>query len=329
MVKKTGIICASCLLLSVMCMAGCGGAVQDGTADSAAENDAENDAAIDSVETAIDSVETNDTETGVYTAQAVDADTGADTDADRVTEPDEAGAEQPLSLSILGDSISTYDGWIPDGFSIFYPLDGELSDVSQTWWMQVMDEMEMELCVNDSSAGCTCAGDSLSPDDPANGCSEYRISQLSGRQGKMPDVIIVYMGTNDLLKNIPLGDNDGTRIVEPGLVDNFSDAYTLILDELESCYPVSQIYCCTLLPAGTWGKGERPFDPMVNRLGMTSSDYSEQIRIIADSRGIPTIDLENCGVDIDHLHEFVSDGVHPNHAGMELVAQTVVEAMKN
>ena len=47
MVKKARIICASCLLLSVMCMAGCGGAVQDGTADSAAENDAENEGTIE------------------------------------------------------------------------------------------------------------------------------------------------------------------------------------------------------------------------------------------------------------------------------------------
>ncbi len=325
MVKKNGIICASCLLLSVMCMAGCGGAVQDGTADSAAENDV----TIDSVETAIDSVETNDTETGVYTDQAVDADTGADTDADKDTEADDVNAEQPLSLSILGDSISTYTGWIPEDCSIFYPESGEVTDVSQTWWMQVLEQTGMELCVNGSSAGCTCVGDSLSLDDPLNGCSEYRISQLVGSQGRMPDVIIVYMGTNDLLKGIPLGDNDGTRCVEPGVVEDFSDAYTLILDELESNYPGAQIYCCTLLPAGDWGtEPSQPFVTFVNDLDLTSEDYSARIRVIADNRGIPVIELADCGISIDNLHEYVTDGVHPKPAGMELVAKAVLDALE-
>lgn len=245
-------------------------------------------------------------------------------------EKDEVAEEEitfeGLGLSILGDSISTYDGYIPEGFAVFYPLGGEVTDVSQTWWMRLLEDTGMELCSNDSSSGSTCVGDSLSPDNPQYGCSGYRISLIAGKQGKMPDVIIVYMGTNDLLIGAPLGDNDGTKLVDEGMVENFSDAYTLILDALESNYPAAQIYCCTLAPVGDWGT-DSPFVIFTNYLGLTAEDYSKQIQIIADNRGIPVIDLYHCGIEIDNLHEMTTDGVHMTPAGMECVERAVLSSM--
>lgn len=245
-------------------------------------------------------------------------------------EKDETAEEEitfeGLGLSILGDSISTYDGYIPEGFAVFYPLGGEVTDVSQTWWMRLLEDTGMELCSNDSGSGSTCVGDSLSLDDPKYGCSGYRISLIAGKQGKMPDVIIVYMGTNDLLIGVPLGDNDGTKLVDEGMVENFSDAYTLILDGLESNYPAAQIYCCTLAPVGDWGT-DSPFVIFTNYLGLTAEDYSKRIQIIADNRGIPVIDLYHCGVEIDNLHEMTTDGVHMTPAGMECVERAVLSSM--
>lgn len=245
-------------------------------------------------------------------------------------EKDETAEEEitfeGLGLSILGDSISTYDGYIPEGFAVFYPLGGEVTDVSQTWWMRLLEDTGMELCSNDSSSGSTCVGDSLSLDDPKYGCSGYRISLIAGKQGKMPDVIIVYMGTNDLLIGVPLGDNDGTKLVDEGMVENFSDAYTLILDGLESNYPAAQIYCCTLAPVGDWGT-DSPFVIFTNYLGLTAEDYSKQIQVIADNRGIPVIDLYHCGIEIDNLHEMTTDGVHMTPAGMECVERAVLSSM--
>jgi len=41
------------------------------------------------------------------------------------------------TVSILGDSISTYKGYVPEGYSCFYPYPtADLGDVNQTWWMQ-------------------------------------------------------------------------------------------------------------------------------------------------------------------------------------------------
>lgn len=230
-----------------------------------------------------------------------------------------------IRLSILGDSISTYEGWIPEGNSVFYPLGGAVQDVSQTWWKIVLDEAGFALCANGSSTGSTCVGDSRAPDVKA-GCSDSRISQLSGADGQAPDIIIVYMGTNDVVESVRIGDNDGLQPVEEGLVEDFSDAYTLILDKLKAQYPSARIYCCTLLPLGDWGT-DQPFVAFVNGLGLTSEAYSDRISAIAKNRGLPVIDLYHCGITIENMSEMSSDGVHLTPAGMRCVADAVLDGI--
>jgi hypothetical protein len=50
-------------------------------------------------------------------------------------------------ISILGDSISTFDGYIPvaDGFNLMhharYPQDNLFTNVEHTWWMQVLEKL--------------------------------------------------------------------------------------------------------------------------------------------------------------------------------------------
>lgn len=234
-------------------------------------------------------------------------------------------AESGMKLSILGDSISTFEGWIPEGNSDFYPQNGAVQDVSQTWWKIVLDEAGLTLCANGSSSGSACFGYSQE-EDPMFGCSDYRIAQLAGADGSVPDIIIVYMGTNDVLMSASVGDNDGLRTVEEGMVGSFSDGYTMILDKLERQYPDAQIYCCTLLPMGDWGT-DQPFVPFVNGQNLTSKEYADQIRTIAQNRGIPVIDLYNCGITIDNMSEMTSDGVHLTPEGMRRVADTVLKCI--
>ena len=306
-----------CAGLAMLCIAGCGMAGDKVRIDEGidAGDDAE----------ATDSTNADEITPDVT---AVGEEGGSDTQNKQI---EQENAEKKvtfegLGLSILGDSISTYDGYIPEGFGVMYPYAGDVTDVSQTWWMRLLEDTGMELCSNDSSSGSTCVGDSLNIDNPKYGCSSYRISLLAGKQGKIPDVIIVYMGTNDLLVGIPLGDNDGTKLVDEGKIENFSDAYTLILDKLASNYPTAQIYCCTLAPVGDWGT-DSPFVIFTNYLGLTAKDYSKQIQIIADHKGIPVIDLLHCGIEIDNLHEMTSDGVHLTPEGMECVERAMLDAM--
>ncbi len=257
--------------------------------------------------------------------KTTDVSDSAETSGKTGVETDEKSF-QGLSLSILGDSLSTYEGWIPNECTNFFPMNGELTDVSETWWMKVLTATGMELCANNSSAGCTCAGDSLETGEVRYGCSTDRISLLTGSQGKMPDIIIVFMGTNDLLKGVPLGDNDGTGLVKEGKVDNFSDAYTLILDKLASEYPMAQVYCCGLHPVGDWGESQ-PFVLLTTRGGLTAEDFSKRIEQIAHNKGLPYIDLYHCGIEVENLHILTSDGVHYTPEGMNYVTKAVLDCM--
>ena len=243
--------------------------------------------------------------------------------ADGVPEEPETG----MKLSILGDSISTFKGWIPEGNLVFYPENGTVKDVAQTWWKIVLDELGLTLCANGSSSGSASFGYSQEA-DPMYGCSDHRISQLAGADGAAPDIIIVYMGTNDVLMSAAIGDNDGLQAVEEGLVGSLSDGYTMILDKIKRQYPQAQVYCCTLLPVGDWGTTEaQPFVPFVNGQNVTSEAYSERIRLIAGNRGLPIIDLEKCGITIDNMAEMTADGVHPTAEGMRLIADTVKKCL--
>lgn len=229
-------------------------------------------------------------------------------------------------LAVLGDSISTYEGWIPEGYAGFFPMEGEVYDVDATWWKMLIDETDMQFCANSSSAGSTCVGDSLSLDNPKYACSNYRIDALIGNGGVYPDIIIVYMGTNDFLSGAPLGENDGTQIVYEGIVDNFSDAYNLILDKLEAEYPDAQVFCCTLTQIGDWGV-KKPFETFVNSRNLTAQDYNRQIELIADKRSFGVIDLSNCGITEDNMFKYVTDGVHLNPEGMKLVKDAAKKAL--
>lgn len=240
--------------------------------------------------------------------------------------PEDTGRKK---LSIMGDSISTYDGWVPQGYYDFYPLNGEVKDVEQTWWKMLLHDMEesLELCVNASSSGSTCVGDSASTSDPQSGCSDYRIAGLTGADGRMPDIIILYMGTNDVIQNIPIGGNDGTQVVAEGSIENFSDAYCLILDKLATRYPDAQILCCNLMPIGQWGTEAQPFVTFRNGEGLISEDYSARIETIARNKGYPVIDLLHCGITVENMPQYVSDGVHLNTEGMKLVRDAVKTAV--
>lgn len=62
-------------------------------------------------------------------------------------------------LSILGDSISTFEGYVPtsDGHNLehrsTYPSSSLLTDVSDTWWNRLITNLKMKLGVNDSWSG--------------------------------------------------------------------------------------------------------------------------------------------------------------------------------
>ena len=72
------------------------------------------------------------------------------------------GVAQPdpvprLTVAVLGDSYSTFDGYIPAGNQTYYSASDwaktGVTDVKQTWWWQVVEKGGFKLGVNDSFGG--------------------------------------------------------------------------------------------------------------------------------------------------------------------------------
>ena len=92
-----------------------------------------------------------------------------------------------MFVSILGDSISTYSGFNPEGYAVFYdeemPLRNGLNSVYDTWWAKDNQELNAFLRVNNSYSGSMVSGDEF----PA-GCCRERLMHLHTSE-YIPDLI--------------------------------------------------------------------------------------------------------------------------------------------
>ena len=267
----------------------------------------------------------SDTESGSYSLETVT--TQGKTEETSTDSQSTAAKKSPLDgkkVSILGDSISTYTGYIPSDYSIFYPENGGITDVKDTWWMRVIDGSNAVFCADASYSGSTTSGVSTEQNDGRPGVSDRRIGDLTSPDGMKPDVILVYMGANDLLVNIPIGDNDGTRTVAEGDIENFTDAYTLMLDKVKKAYPDAQVYCITFHEICRWDESGNGFT-FKSDTGFISSQYNDKIVLIAKNKGLPLIDVFNgCGINPDNAIDNTLDGTHPNAAGAKKIADYIL-----
>ena len=63
------------------------------------------------------------------------------------------------NVMILGDSYSTYEGYIPEGYSCYYRIHREdppfIHGVEKTWWRIFAKENDINIVMNDSYSGST------------------------------------------------------------------------------------------------------------------------------------------------------------------------------
>ena len=60
---------------------------------------------------------------------------------------------------IFGDSYSTFKGYIPEGYEVYYSeeenSETDVRKVEETWWFQVFKEKNFNLMLNNSWSGST------------------------------------------------------------------------------------------------------------------------------------------------------------------------------
>ena len=117
------------------------------------------------------------------------------------------------NVLIIGDSYSTFLGYIPEGYSYWYPrgedkkAETDVESVHETWWYQLMNETESNLVLNDSYSGSTvCSTERESiPGTHFNLRADKMIKNGFFEENKI-DTIFVFGGTNDSWIDSPIGE---------------------------------------------------------------------------------------------------------------------------
>ena len=109
------------------------------------------------------------------------------------------------TFGILGESYSTFEGYIPQDNRCYYPREGvsDVRNVEECWWHILMQRNDMNLIINDSYSGatvCTTVREGL----PFSSAFTERVRRSFS--GAMPmDIIFVFGATNDSWLNRPVG----------------------------------------------------------------------------------------------------------------------------
>lgn len=198
-------------------------------------------------------------------------------------------------VAFVGDSITTFAGQIPSGYETYYPW-GDLTQLSQTWWYQVMAGSGMQLAINASWSGSCVTGDR----NDTRGYIGSGLGRIRAVVESKPDIVIVTMGINDF-----------GQCKRP---DQFLECYNAMISQLRANLPQSLIICCTCLPQYAFSKNDR---------GNSPEDYNKLIRFVAAAYNCYLIDTAKCPLNRSHL----IDEVHPTAAGAAVVAKYVLAHM--
>lgn len=209
-----------------------------------------------------------------------------------------AKAQYKPSVSILGDSYSTYEGYMtPSSNEVWYycqnPKDKtDVVSVEDTWWWQLIKNNGMRLCVNNSYSGSTVGYTGYDGNDYSARSFITRMNNLG-----CPDIILVLAATNDSWAGEPMGEYKYENF-KWGDFYNYRPALAYMLCEMKHHYPNVDIYF------------------ILNDI--LSDDINKSTEIICNHYDIPIIRLH----DIDKMQG------HPSKKGMKTIAEQVAVAMK-
>ena len=121
-------------------------------------------------------------------------------------------AQYAKSVSILGDSYSTFQGYVqPEANAIWYfdPVNTSITDVAsvrQTWWHKFIKNNGYRLCMNNSYSGSTICNSGYKRDKPD--FADYSDRSFVTRMNNLgcPDIIFIFGATNDAWAGSPIGE---------------------------------------------------------------------------------------------------------------------------
>ena len=200
------------------------------------------------------------------------------------------------TVSILGDSGSTYRYYIPDGYPYFYPYPtSDFGDVNQTWWMRVVNDLGMKLLKNNSCSGSCVSEGTGSTSTVTDGRLKHLIDGTT-----TPDIVIIFMGANDC----------GSANVK---LETFKNSYKVMIEKVQALCPNAELYIMTLPTLGMYEDDQKEL-------------YNEVIREYVEEYKLNLVELTHIYTK-ETYSNYSLDAGHPNKAGMIKISDTVIEAM--
>ncbi len=152
------------------------------------------------------------------------------------------------NVLILGDSYSTFGGYIPEKYEAYYSETSEkssLHNVADTWWHSLLAETKSNLIHNNSWSGSTICYTGYGNYD----CSKtnsfiFRLNELAENgffEKNEINTIFVFGGTNDNWANSPLGELQYENWQKEDLY-KFFPAICYLINRLKELVPNAEIY---------------------------------------------------------------------------------------
>lgn len=207
------------------------------------------------------------------------------------------------NVLIFGDSYSTYEGHIPDGYPTFY-FDSvdytDVNDVDETWWSILASACESEIILNESYSGSTVSHTGYGGDCRSTSFITRfeRLLEEGYFDENRIDTVIILGGLNDYWANAPLGEvKYGEISVEEQY--SFLPALSYFLSLVKSTLPDAEIV-------------------------FVVEEYIE-----GDMREGMLEICGNLGVTAVTLTKISKVSSHPDEKGMRAIANQIIDALED
>jgi lysophospholipase L1-like esterase len=211
-----------------------------------------------------------------------------------------------VRIGLIGDSISTFEGWIPEGYAAYYPASSsEIMDVSQTYWYRLIYDLmpdavlDRNLAYSATRVAVIGTNDNYDRNDFVT-----RIDQIGFDD---PDIVIIHGGTNDRRastpSHVPLGDYGFDLPIDQLDRTCFRSSYVCMVRKIMERHPGVKIVCII----GDTLNTEK------------YQGLADSIKTIAEHYGFSTVSFTYA------LES--ADGVHPNASGAQYMADRIYEVM--
>ena len=209
------------------------------------------------------------------------------------------------NVVIYGDSYSTFEGYIPQGYAAYYKKSGErmpdVTSVESTWWHMVAKELSLNIVENNSWSGSTVSYTGREGDCSESSSFIFRAKQHIEQnfyEKNDVDTVFVFGATNDSWIDVPLGELKLSDIKR---------------EELYSVIPALS-YLISLL---------KDNKPELNVIFILNSDLKSEI-----GSALKAI-CEHYGVGLVELHDVNKQNGHPTALGMIDIKEQVKEFILN